>query len=101
MRSPKASPNRASTTLRTSGGLLGSCLLAFILPERFDPMHFAATVRRRALLGSITVLAATAGLAASAPQAAIDQMARLHSLTALAQAVDNFAKARRCQAGCR
>ncbi len=31
------------------GGLLGGCLLAFILPERFDPIHFAATVRRSAL----------------------------------------------------
>ncbi len=75
------------------GGLLGGCLLAFILPERFDPAHFAATTKRSALVGSIAMLAAIAGLAASAPPAAIDQMARLHSQTALARALDNFVKA--------
>lgn len=75
------------------GGLLSGCLLAFILPERFDLAHFAATVKRRTLMGSIAVLAATAGLATSAPPAAIDQMARLHSQTMLARALDNFFKA--------
>lgn len=54
------------------GGLLGGCLLAYILPERFDMTHFRKTVTRRAVMAVVGVVAVTVGIAVMAPKAAID-----------------------------
>lgn len=75
------------------GGLLGGCLLAFLLPERFDMPHFVETIKHRAVAGFAIILAATIGVAASAPLAKIDQMGRLNSQTAFAKAANDFDKA--------
>lgn len=55
------------------GGLLGGCLLAYLLPERFDMERFITNMKRRAIAGIAIVLVATTGLAAIAPHATIDQ----------------------------
>lgn len=54
------------------GGLMGGCVLAFLLPERFDMAHFMRKLKSRALAGMAVVLMATTGLAATAPHAALD-----------------------------
>lgn len=54
------------------GGLLGGCLLAYMLPERFDMAYFRKTVARRAVMAVVGVVAVTAGITAMAPKAAID-----------------------------
>jgi rhomboid protease GluP len=55
------------------GGLIGGCLAAYILPERFDMEHFRRTYVSRALIAFLATAAATVGIAATAPKAAIDQ----------------------------
>lgn len=75
------------------GGLLGGCLLAFLLPERFDMPHFVETAKRRAIAGFVIILVATIGIAASAPLAQIDQMGRLNSQAAFVKALNDFDKA--------
>jgi len=55
------------------GGLVGGCLLAFLLPERFDMEHFIRNLKRRAIAGIVVVFAATTGVAAIAPHAVLDQ----------------------------
>ena len=55
------------------GGLIGGCLLAYVLPERFDMAHFARTLKSRAIAGIVISFAATVGLAVLAPIATIDQ----------------------------
>ena len=54
------------------GGLLGGCLAAFILPERFDMAVFQKLVARRALAVLLVLGAAIACLAAMAPPAKLD-----------------------------
>lgn len=55
------------------GGLIGGCLLAYVLPERFDMEHFVRTFKSRAIVGMVMSIVATIGLAAVAPTAIIDQ----------------------------
>ncbi len=55
------------------GGLIGGCLAAYILPERFDMEHFRRTYVSRAFIAFLATAAATVGIAATAPKAAIDQ----------------------------
>jgi rhomboid protease GluP len=75
------------------GGLLGGCLLAFVLPERFDMSHFVRTFNRRAVAGIAIVLIATASLAALAPPAAIDQKKVFEGNIALLNALNGFDQA--------
>ncbi len=75
------------------GGLLGGCVLAALLPERFDPAHFAATFRRRALAAVLLTALAVGGLAALAPPAAVDQVARVQAARALDEAMATFQEA--------
>lgn len=75
------------------GGLLGGCLLAFLLPERFAMEHFIRTMRQRALAGLLLVVAATAGLAAIAPHAAVDQKKLFAGQAAFVHAMSSFASA--------
>ncbi len=55
------------------GGLMGGCLAAYILPERFDMDHFRRTYVHRAFIALLVAAAATVGIAATAPRAALDQ----------------------------
>lgn len=77
------------------GGLLGGCLLAFLLPERFDMTHFVSTFKRRAIAGMAIIVVATIGVAASAPPAKLDQMGRLNNQTAFTRAMNDFDTATR------
>ncbi|MBL8449707.1 MAG: rhomboid family intramembrane serine protease [Dechloromonas sp.] len=54
------------------GGLMGGCLLALVLPERFDPVHFGATWRFRALVAGLATGATVAAVVALAPPAQVD-----------------------------
>lgn len=72
------------------GGLLGGCVLAFLLPERFDPAHFARHFKVRAVAGLALVLAATTGLAAMAPRAAVDQKRLFESSALIARGMAGF-----------
>jgi rhomboid protease GluP len=55
------------------GGLVGGCLVAFVLPERFDMTNFQHSLAKRAVAAIVILGAATLSLAAMAPPAAIDQ----------------------------
>jgi rhomboid protease GluP len=55
------------------GGLLAGCLLAYLLPERFDMENFVSKYKTRAFAGVLLALGATAGLASIAPTAQVDQ----------------------------
>ena len=72
------------------GGLLGGCLTAFILPERFDMASFKSTFARRAATAFVIIGVATASLAAIAPRATIDQMRILASNEILTQSFKRF-----------
>jgi len=85
--------NRGIDNAAHVGGLVGGCLLAFLLPERFDMPHFVATFKRRAVAGLLIIAAATMGVAASAPLAKVDQMGRLNSQAAFVKAANDFDKA--------
>lgn len=72
------------------GGLLGGCLCAFILPERFDMPHFSRTFTKRAIAALVIVGAATVSLAAMAPPATIDQARIFTSNEILIQSFKRF-----------
>ncbi|MCG2576074.1 rhomboid family intramembrane serine protease [Dechloromonas sp. XY25] len=72
------------------GGLLGGCLLAWVLPEKFDLAHFTLTYRRRAMLAIVLALGGTATVAAFAPHAPIDLKKAMASRENFAQAMDSF-----------
>lgn len=55
------------------GGLLGGCLLAYVLPERFDMERYARILKKRSIAGVIIAVVATLTLATTAPQATVDQ----------------------------
>lgn len=54
------------------GGLLGGCLLAYILPERFDLEHYRRNVLRRFAAGLVLASAITTAVAIEAPRASLD-----------------------------
>jgi rhomboid protease GluP len=72
------------------GGLVGGCLLAYLLPERFDMAHFTRNFRARAAAGVVLVLVATTGVAAMAPRAAIDQKRLFESQALFPRGIANF-----------
>lgn len=55
------------------GGLLGGCLLALILPERFDIAHFQVAYLRRSVLALLASILVATGLVATAQPAEIQQ----------------------------
>lgn len=72
------------------GGLVGGCLAAFILPERFDMTYFQRSFAKRTVAALVILSAATLSLAAMAPRAAIDQARVFASNEILAQAFKRF-----------
>ena len=72
------------------GGLLGGCLLAYVLPEKFDLAHFARTARRRAVIASALALAGTAAIAAFAPPAPVNLKQAMASREHFSLAMDSF-----------
>ncbi len=74
------------------GGLFGGCLLATVLPERFDLARFAERVRRRAAAAVVLVLAIAGGLAVIAPEARVDQKARFLAVEVTQQAMEEFSR---------
>lgn len=72
------------------GGLLGGCLLAYVLPERFDMENFVRNIKQRTSVAAIIVIAATTGLTAMAPQAAIDQRMAHEGLAAFSRGMQSF-----------
>lgn len=72
------------------GGLIGGCLLAYLLPERFDLEHFVRNFRRRAIAGIAVVIVATTGLAAIAPRATFDQRKAADGQAAFMRGMDGF-----------
>lgn len=72
------------------GGLLGGCLCAFILPERFDMANFNSTFAKRTVAALLMVATATVGLAAMAPRAMIDQAQIFASNEILNQSLKRF-----------
>ncbi len=72
------------------GGLIGGCLVAFILPERFDMSHFQKTFVSRAIAALVILSTATISLAAIAPKATIDQKQVFASASILEHALKRF-----------
>ena len=72
------------------GGLIGGCLAAFILPERFDMESFRKTFASRAIIAIIAGTIATVGLAAMAPRATIDQARIFASNKLLERGIGEF-----------
>lgn len=72
------------------GGLLAGCVLAFLLPERFELAHFVRHFRSRALAGLAFVVVATTGVAAMAPRAAVDQKRLFESQSVLMRGLSGF-----------
>lgn len=72
------------------GGLLGGCLLAYVLPEKFDLAHFARTARRRAVIASALALAGTAAIAAFSPPAPVNLKQAMASREHFSLAMDSF-----------
>lgn len=72
------------------GGLLGGCLLAWVLPEKFDLAHFARTASQRAAIALGLALAGTTAIAAFAPPASINLQQAVASREHFALAMDSF-----------
>lgn len=72
------------------GGLLGGCLLAFVLPERFDMASFKRTFAKQAIVASVIIVAATVSLAAMAPRATVDQARIFASNEIVVQSLKRF-----------
>lgn len=72
------------------GGLIGGCLLAYLLPDRFDMEHFVQHFQRRAIAGITFTFVATTGLAAIAPHATFDQSRAIEGQKAFIRGIDGF-----------
>jgi len=72
------------------GGLLGGCLLAWVLPEKFDLAHFVRTASQRAAVALGLALAGTAAIAAFAPPAPINLQQAMASRQRFSLAMDRF-----------
>ncbi|QLQ04018.1 MAG: rhomboid family intramembrane serine protease [Thiobacillus sp.] len=72
------------------GGLIGGCLLAYLLPERFDMEHFVRHFQRKAIAGITVVFVATTGLTAIAPRATFDQRKAADGQAAFVRGMDGF-----------
>ena len=72
------------------GGLLGGCLAAFILPDRFDLSFFQRHLITRSALALVVLAAATLALVAMAPPATIDQRRIFASADILKRGLEHF-----------
>lgn len=72
------------------GGLIGGCLLAFMLPERFNMERFTRDMKSRAIAGAAVVFAATASLAVMTPPATVDQKKAVEGEAALRRGMEGF-----------
>jgi len=63
------------------GGLLAGCLMAYILPERFDMQNYFIAITRRSAITLVAAIGLSSSIALSAPPAQID-IQRLFSGTA-------------------
>lgn len=72
------------------GGLVGGCLAALILPERFDLSHFQRTFGKRAATAVLVLGVATLSVAAMAPQATLDQRQLFASPEIVGRALKRF-----------
>lgn len=77
------------------GGLLAGCMMAFILPERFDLAHHALLIRQRSVLALLAAAGLTAGVALSAPPAEVDIPKLFSGSAAFARGVKGFEDASR------
>ncbi len=74
------------------GGLVGGCLTAFILPERFDWAHFRRNFTRRVIMAIIVAFCAVVIVAMMAPRASVDQRKQLASTQFLNQGAEYFSQ---------
>ncbi|WP_263772617.1 rhomboid family protein [Propionivibrio soli] len=72
------------------GGLLGGCLTALILPERFDFETFNGALRQRALAAFVAAGVAIVAVAVAAPPASLDQRQLLASNDVAGRALQSF-----------
>src|SRR5574343_372741 len=72
------------------GGLLGGCLLAYVLPEKFDLAHFARTASQRAVVAMTLALGGTMAITAFAPSAPVNLKQAMASREHFSQAMDHF-----------
>ena len=72
------------------GGLLGGCLLAFVLPEKFDLPHFVRTASQRAAIAIVLALGGTTAIAALAPPAPVNLQQAMASREYFSKAMDRF-----------
>lgn len=72
------------------GGLLGGCLAAFILPERFDLAFFQRHWVNRSVTAVVVLAAGTLALVAMAPPAMIDQGRIFASADILKRGLEHF-----------
>lgn len=72
------------------GGLLAGCLLAYVLPERFDMEHYVRNLKNRAIAGVVMAVVATLALVATAPQATVDQKRLFEGQAALVRALEGL-----------
>ncbi len=70
------------------GGLVAGCLLAYVLPGRFDLDKYVRSYTRRATIGLAIAAGATIGVATLAPAAQVDQRGML----LFAQGMQSFGK---------
>jgi rhomboid protease GluP len=75
------------------GGLVGGCLLAYLLPGRFDMEYFVRNFQRRAIAGIAVVIVATTSLAGIAPHATFDQRKLQDGQAAFKRGMDGFVAA--------
>jgi rhomboid protease GluP len=72
------------------GGLIGGCLTAFILPERFDIENFRKTFASRSIIAIVAGTVATLGISAAAPRATLDQARIFASSKILEKGIGEF-----------
>jgi len=75
------------------GGLLAGCVMAYILPKRFDMQHYAATLRRRSAVALVATIGLSASIALSAPPASIDMPRLFAGAAAFDKGVKSFDEA--------
>ncbi len=75
------------------GGLLAGCVMAFILPERFDMQRYVATRLKRSFAAVVSVGVLSTSIALSAPPARVDVQRLFLGATAFKQGVESFQSA--------
>ena len=77
------------------GGLLAGCLMACILPERFDMQRHAATLTRRTMAAFAVTVVLSVSMALSAPPAQLDMQRFFAGVAALTRGTQRFDDATR------